>query len=62
MPGVREVVSVLCDDVLLQGVALREPLGAEGADEISPTFVDRLHVLFQTRRLQKRVLSFILDE
>ena len=44
-------MSVLCDDVLLEGVALRETLVAVVAHEVTALLVYRLHVLLQTRSL-----------
>ena len=51
LPCMREVVSVLCDDVLLEGVALGETLVAVVANEVTALLVYRLHVLLQTRSL-----------
>ncbi len=45
-------MSVLGDDVLLEGVALRETLVAVVAHEVTALLVYRLHVLLQTRSLK----------
>jgi hypothetical protein len=57
---VAKVVRVPRDDVLLQGVALREALAAVGAHKVPPALVDRLHVLLQAGGLGPMLFKYIL--
>jgi len=51
VPDVAEAARMFGHDVLLQGVALREPLAAVDAHEVAATLVDRLHVFPEARVL-----------
>ncbi len=56
-----EVVGVLSDDMLFEGVALRKPLVAVRTDEVPPSLVNRLHVLLETGRLHHFVAYDAVD-